>query len=193
MNWLESSEKSSPSTLSASGRGPRLNAALQSNPCPSRWHYSVQSSLLKKKKKKNSEILLKKKKKVRWPIGLDKGGYHVNIFLISPWKHMLWVFIRGASNEYPQHMFSWRHKENIDTFWLKKASYLKLCKVSKLYIKYTSIGKFLRKKIERQCIKLEFWIQKNMSVMYYSGLGLGFYFCIQRPILPSLTTMVLKK
>ena len=24
-------------------------------------------------------------------IGLDKGGYPVNIFLISPGKHMLWV------------------------------------------------------------------------------------------------------
>ena len=26
-------------------------------------------------------------------IGLDKGGYPVNIFLISPQKHMLWVLI----------------------------------------------------------------------------------------------------
>ena len=30
-------------------------------------------------------------------IGLDKMGYHVNIFLVSPWKHMLWVLIRSAS------------------------------------------------------------------------------------------------
>ena len=29
-------------------------------------------------------------------IGLDKGGYPVNIFLISPWKHMLWVLIWSA-------------------------------------------------------------------------------------------------
>ena len=29
-------------------------------------------------------------------IGLDKGGYLVNIFLISPRKHMLWVLIRSA-------------------------------------------------------------------------------------------------
>ena len=29
-------------------------------------------------------------------IGLDKGGYPVNIFLISPRKHMLWVLIRSA-------------------------------------------------------------------------------------------------
>ena len=30
-------------------------------------------------------------------IGLDKGGYPINIFLISPRKHMLWVLIRSAS------------------------------------------------------------------------------------------------
>ena len=30
-------------------------------------------------------------------IGLDKGGYLVNIFLISPQKHILWVLIRSAS------------------------------------------------------------------------------------------------
>ena len=30
-------------------------------------------------------------------IGLVKGGYPVNIFLISPQKHMLWVLIRSAS------------------------------------------------------------------------------------------------
>ena len=58
-------------------------------------------------------------------IGLDKSGYQVNSFLISQRKHVLWVLIRsasldeniccgyslevpqqGASNEYPQHMFS---------------------------------------------------------------------------------------
>ena len=30
-------------------------------------------------------------------IGPDKGGYPVNIFLISARKHMLWVLIRSAS------------------------------------------------------------------------------------------------
>ena len=45
-------------------------------------------------------------------IGQDKGGYLINILLISP---------RGASNEYPQHMFSWRNKKNVITFELKKA------------------------------------------------------------------------
>ena len=38
---------------------------------------------------------------------------------------MLWYSLeaprRGASNEYPQHMFSWRNKKNISTFGLKKS------------------------------------------------------------------------
>ena len=34
---------------------------------------------------------------IKHPIGLDKGGCPVNIFLISPRKHMLWVLIRSAS------------------------------------------------------------------------------------------------
>ena len=43
---------------------------------------------------------------------------------------MLWVLIRsasleapqrGASNEYPQHMFLWRNKKNINIFGVKKA------------------------------------------------------------------------
>ena len=32
----------------------------------------------------------------------------------------------GTSNEYPQHMFAWRNKKNINTFGLKKASYQEL-------------------------------------------------------------------
>ena len=71
-------------------------------------------------------------------------GYPHNIFLISPWKHMLWLLIRsawqyfsylstktccgyslevpcqGTSNEYPQHMFSWRNKKNISIFGLRR-------------------------------------------------------------------------
>ena len=53
-------------------------------------------------------------------IGLAKSGYQVYIFLISPQKQMLWVLIRSASsNDYPQHMFSWRNKKNINTFGLE--------------------------------------------------------------------------
>ena len=43
-------------------------------------------------------------------IGLDKSGCQVNIFLISPGKHMLMVLLevprQGTCNEYPQHKFS---------------------------------------------------------------------------------------
>ena len=34
---------------------------------------------------------------------------------------------RGASNEYPQPMFSLKNKKNTDTFWLKKAPYQEIC------------------------------------------------------------------
>ena len=64
-------------------------------------------------------------------IGLDKSGYQVNSFLISQQKHMLWYSLeaphRGASNEYPQHMFLLCNKKNIDTSMLKKAPYQELC------------------------------------------------------------------
>ena len=51
----------------------------------------------------------------------DKGHFfkekNIDIFLISPQKHVLLVLIRsarwGASNEYQQHMFLWRNKKNI--------------------------------------------------------------------------------
>ena len=55
------------------------------------------------------------------------SGYQVNSALISQRKHMLWVLIRRASTEYPKRMFSSRNKKNIETFWLKNASYQELC------------------------------------------------------------------
>ena len=59
-------------------------------------------------------------------IGLNKCGYRyqVNIFLLSPQKTYVVgthsVPHKGASNEYPEHTFSWRNKKNINTFGLKK-------------------------------------------------------------------------
>ena len=42
----------------------------------------------------------------------------IDIFLISPRKHMFWYSFeaprRGATNEYPQHMFSLRNKKTIN-------------------------------------------------------------------------------
>ena len=58
-------------------------------------------------------------------------GYPHNIFLISLRKHMLWYSLeaprRGASNECPQHMFSWRNKKDINIFRMKNVPYRLLC------------------------------------------------------------------
>ena len=66
-------------------------------------------------------------------IAPNKRGIQIYIFLISPQKHMLWYSLEaprwGASNEYPQHMFSWRKKENTKKkiVWKKKKKcYLEL-------------------------------------------------------------------
>ena len=69
--------------------------------------------------------------KIASGIAIDKRGYPQNIFLISQRTHMLWYSLeaprRGASNEYPQHMFLLRNKKDISIFWMKKAPYLLLC------------------------------------------------------------------
>ena len=53
---------------------------------------------------------------LHWSIAPEKTK-NTDIFLISPQTHMLWYSLEvphwGASNEYPQHMFSWRNKEDI--------------------------------------------------------------------------------
>ena len=51
-------------------------------------------------------------------IGLDKRGYQVNIFGISPRKYMLWP---RRFYEYPQCMFSWRNKKKYQHFWIEKS------------------------------------------------------------------------
>ena len=52
--------------------------------------------------------------------------YQLNIFLISPLKPMLWVLITSdsanASNEYPQHRFSWRNKKKYHYFMAEKSA-----------------------------------------------------------------------
>ena len=52
------------------------------------------------------------------------SNYQINSFLISPWKHMLCYLLEppqwGGSNEYPQHMFSWRHKKIVGLIGWKK-------------------------------------------------------------------------
>ena len=55
---------------------------------------------------------------------------------------MLWVLIRGASNEYTQHMFSSRNKKNIDTFWWKKVPYQELWSMDTLSGSQMDVLKF---------------------------------------------------
>ena len=59
--------------------------------------------------------------RVSTTVALVERGYPHIIFLISARKHMLWVLIRthrrGASNEYPQHIFSCRNEKNVCTLF----------------------------------------------------------------------------
>ena len=62
----------------------------------------------------------------------------IDFFFISLQKHMLWYSLEvphwGTSNEYPQHMFSWRNKKNVFFFvffFLYIPSYLELCTIWK--------------------------------------------------------------
>ena len=67
---------------------------------------------------------------------------------------------RGASNEYPQHMFLLRNKKDISIFRMKKAPYLLLCCLQRPHI-----SEFIRtwlmlimlgKKFRRQCFQIFF-------------------------------------
>ena len=59
-----------------------------------------------------------------------RGGSHIILVLFLHENiccgYSLEVPWQGASDEYPQHMFSWRNKKNISTFWLKKLFYPEL-------------------------------------------------------------------
>ena len=63
-------------------------------------------------------------------IGLDKGGIRLIVFLFLNENiccgYSLEAPRRGASNEYPQHMFVLGNKKNTDTFWMEKAPYQEL-------------------------------------------------------------------
>ena len=61
----------------------------------------------------------------------DEGGIHIIFFLFLHenicCRYSLEVPHRGASNEYPQHMFLWRNKKDISIFLIKNVPYLLLC------------------------------------------------------------------
>ena len=59
-----------------------------------------------------------------------REGIHIIFFLFLDENiccgYSLEVPRRGASNEYPQYMFSSRKKKDISIFWMKKVPYLLL-------------------------------------------------------------------
>ena len=80
-------------------------------------------------------------------IATDKRGIHIIFFLFLNKNiccgYSLEAPRRGASNEYPQHMFSWWNKKDISIFWMKKAPYLLLCvKISEILNNRKTILKF---------------------------------------------------
>ena len=61
-------------------------------------------------------------RKVSWQnIAPDMRGYQVIIFLISQWKHMLWILIWGDLGQLllmsSHNMFLWRNKKKRNTFF----------------------------------------------------------------------------
>ena len=82
-------------------------------------------------------FVVRKCQKTHFPLALLKWWYQVNIFLISPEKRTLWVLVgsttetlpmdtTSTSNEYPQQMFFWRNKKNINSVLFEKKNCLEL-------------------------------------------------------------------
>ena len=76
---------------------------------------------------------------------------------------MLWYSLEvpqwGTSNEYPQHMFLWTNKKNINSVWLKKGPYLKLWFLVEKKVSYLHLW-----------ILLDPYLQSNVSFMLlYKG------------------------
>ena len=57
------------------------------------------------------------------------GGQNSVRFYLTVWDMACMSGYSLEGNEYPQHMFLWRNKKNINTFWLKNTFYLELWKV----------------------------------------------------------------
>ena len=63
------------------------------------------------------------------PLALGKICYQVIFLFLHKnihYGYSLEAPHRGASNEYPQCMFSWKNKKNINTFLVEKEPYLEL-------------------------------------------------------------------
>ena len=90
-------------------------------------------------------------------IATDKRGYPHNFFLFLDKNiccgYSLEVPRWGASNEYPQHMFSLRNKEDISIFRMKKAPYLLLWSLVLLNPDMSCICKQCRSVNEREAVR----------------------------------------
>ena len=92
------------------------------------WNSTAQSTLLR-----SSQPLIRVGIQIIFFLFLHKIFLHKNIFC----GYSLEAPRRGASNEYLQHMFLWRNKKNINTFWLKKkAAYQELWVISSRSVLY---------------------------------------------------------
>ena len=87
----------------------------------------------------------------------------------------------GNSNEYPQHMFSWRNKKNINTFWLIKKvlsramwpNYI-LVKVNKeTAMSYTETTKNQLQKLSCNIIIISMWLPLFFCSSVMNGLWDG--------------------
>ena len=107
-------------------------------------------------------------------IDLDKSGYQVNIFLISPQKHMLWVLIRSKvllmSTQnicFPREIRKKnQHLRN------EKASYQDLCGILKIYMRLTDEAYWLKparlslKKLSNFVLKICTVPRKHFMISY---------------------------
>ena len=131
-------------------------------------------------------------------IDLDKGGYLVNIFLISPYvvgTHMKRLLPPpppppppppGASNEYPQHTFSWRNKKNINTFGLKKSALASAMDLIHILIKSQLTDRLVWMVCNKKCLA-----GLVVSAPDFRSQGSGFESC-WRPFIITLPLSQLK-
>ena len=95
----------------------------------------------------------------------EKMGHQVNIFFISPRKQCGYSLEgprQGVFNEYPQHMFLQRNKQNPHTFCLKNMPYLELW--AQLFKTNDVVSsRFVKIYIQWYANMLKFFAEKNVS------------------------------
>ena len=108
-----------------------------------------------------------------------RGGIHI-IFFLFLLKNIYCGYSSeaprwGASNEYPQRMFSWRNKKDISIFRMKNAPYLLLCLTIKLYsllMCLKTAGLRGKQCVPDQTLHLQhlIWVYIVQSIMFVQSL-----------------------